>query len=172
MFKINIHNLKEGEQKYEFTAKFEDFDLGDVEFSIPGELKIDIILYKIDNQISIKAFLKGKFEYECDRCLEKYIEDFNTEFEIVYKYEFRDKLAGIDDHDDDIKFIPPNTVYIDLKEDLRDFIMLSVPLRKVPEEKDGKCLFCKRDISEILNIPVKEEVNPVWEKLIRNKLKN
>jgi len=172
MFKINIHNLKEGEQKYEFTAKYDDLNLGDVEFSIPGEIKIDIILYKIVNQISVKAFLKGKFEFDCDRCTEKYIQDFDTDFEIIYKYDFREKQTGISETDDDIKIIPHNTIFIDIKEDIRDFIMLSVPLRKVPEENEGKCLFCNKKISEILSIPVKEEVNPVWEKLIRSKLKD
>lgn len=172
MFKINIHNLKEGEQKYGFTAKSEEFDLGDVEFSIPGEINVNIILYKIVNQISVKVLLKGKFEFDCDRCTEKYIQDFDTEFEIIYKYEFREKQTGIIESDDDIKIIPVNTIFIDIKEDLRDFIMLSVPLRKVPEETDGKCSFCNKKISEVLNIPAKEEVNPVWEKLIRNKLKD
>ena len=174
MFKINIHNLKEGEQDYEFIAKQDDLDLGDVEFKIPDEFKINIKLYKIDSQISVKAYLKGNFEYDCDRCLEKYIDEFDTEFEIVYKYDFREKKREDEnemDHDMDIKFIAQNTIYIDLKDDLRDFLLLSVPLRKVPEEKEGKCLYCKKNINEILNIPEKEELNPVWEKLIKSNIK-
>lgn len=173
MFKINIHNLKEGEQKYEFAAKFEDLDLGDVEFSFPEKIKITVLLYRIDSQISLKVFLKGKFEYNCDRCLEKYLDDFDTDYEIIYKFEHREINDGKDEHefDNDIKFIPPNTIYIDLKEDLRDFILLSVPLRKVPEEEDGKCTYCKKNINEILNIPEKDELNPVWEKLLKSKTK-
>ncbi|MCB0727829.1 MAG: DUF177 domain-containing protein [Ignavibacteriae bacterium] len=170
MFKINIHNLKEGEQRYEFTAKQEDLDLGDVEFTIPESLKVIVELYKIDSQISLKVFLKGKIEYNCDRCLEKYTDKIDTENDLIYKFEFRE-LQNDADQDEEIKFISPSTVYVDLKEDLRDFILLSIPLRKAPEETDGICSFCNKNINEILNIREQEDINPVWEKLIKSKTK-
>jgi hypothetical protein len=36
----------------------------------------------------------------------------------------------------------------------------------VPEEVEGICSYCKKDIKEILRIEIKQEINPVWNKLL------
>ena len=173
MFKINIHNLKEGEHKYDFVAEASDFGIGSDEAEVVDKIYITAVLYKVGSQISVKIELKGKFKFECDRCTEDYIYDFKTDFNIIYKYQFKGMDTGEKNDDDEIKFIAPNTIFIDLKKDIRDFIILSIPLKKAPEEKDGICLYCKKSISESFVSSGKEEVNPVWEKLIKvkNKIK-
>ncbi|MBK8553914.1 MAG: DUF177 domain-containing protein [Ignavibacteria bacterium] len=168
MFRINIHNLKEGEHIYKFEASSQDFDFNETEVGLTEKVFITAVLYKAGNQISVKLELNGKFKFPCDRCLDDYVYDFSTAFPIIYKYEF--KSAPADEiHDDDIKFIPPNTVFIDLKEDIRDFILLSIPMKKAPEDIDGICSFCKKDISKEFTVKQQEEINPVWEKLIKQK---
>jgi len=173
MFKINIHNLKEGEHKYEFTADASDFGIGSDEAEVVDKIFITAVLYKVGTQISVKIELQGKFKFLCDRCTEDYIYEFKTDFNIIYKYQFKGMNTDEKNDDDEIKFIAPNTIFIDLKEDLRDFIILSIPLKKAPEERDGICLYCKKNISESFVSTGKEEVNPVWEKLIKvkNKIK-
>ena len=173
MFKINIHNLKEGEHRYEFTADALDFGIEPEEAEVVDKIYITAVLYKVGTQISVKIELQGKFKFQCDRCTEDYIYDFKTEFNIIYKYQFKGMDTDEKNDDDEIKFIAPNTIFIDLKEDIRDFIILSIPLKKAPEEKDGICLYCKKSISESFVSSGKEEVNPVWEKLIKvkNKIK-
>ena len=173
MFKINIHNLKEGEHKYEFTAYASYFGIEPDEAEVVDKLLITATLYKVGTQISVKIELQGKFKFQCDRCTEDYIYDFKTDFNIIYKYQFKGMEIVEKSDDDEIKFIAANTIFIDLKEDIRDFIILSIPLKKAPEEKDGICVYCKKDISEIYKSTGKEEVNPVWEKLIKvkNKIK-
>lgn len=171
MFKINIHNLKDGEHTYEFTVNSKDFDFNSGEVDLLDDTKITAVLYKAGNQISVKIELKGKFRFQCDWCTEEYIHDFNTKFNIVYKYIFRGSSDEINE-DDDLKLIQPNTIYIDLKDDIRDFILLSVPMRKVPEEADGICTYCKKNISERFKVKQKKEINPVWDKLIQTKKLN
>lgn len=169
MFKINIHNLNEGEHRYDFTAFSKDFDFEADGISVIDEIYITVILYKIGTQISVKIELNGKFRFQCDRCTEDHIHNFKTEFNIIYKYRFKDIYEDEKSEDDEIKFISPNTVFIDLKDDIRDFILLSIPLKKAPEEKDGICLYCKKSIQEIIKTDRPEEINPVWEKLIKVK---
>jgi uncharacterized metal-binding protein YceD (DUF177 family) len=70
------------------------------------------------------------------------------------------------DVDENMFFIGPETNKIDLKEVVREYIVLSVPMRKVPEEKDGVCCFCKKNIEEILRKNKEQEINPVWNKLL------
>lgn len=169
MFKINIHNLKEGEHKYDFTAVSKDFDFDSEDIEVIDDIFITATLYKIGTQISVKIELKGKFKFQCDRCTEDYVHDFKTEFNIIYKYQFKDTYIDEKNEDDEIKFIAPNTVFIDLKEDIRDFILLSIPLKKAPEEKDGVCLYCKKNIEQRIADNSPKEINPVWEKLIKVK---
>lgn len=169
MFKINIHNLKEGEHKYEFTATAKDFDFEDSETELNGDVLVKADLFKIGSQMSIKVYLKGKFKFNCDRCTEDYIQEFDTVFDIIYKFEFRGVREDEITDDDDIKFIPPNTIFIDIKEDVRDFILLSIPMKKAPEVIEGVCTYCNRDTNEMLNIKRQEEINPVWEKLLKQK---
>ncbi|MEO8666571.1 MAG: DUF177 domain-containing protein [Ignavibacteria bacterium] len=169
-FKININNLKEGGHKYSFSADSKDFDFSNDEVELVGDVHVDVNLYKVEHQFSLKTDLKGKFRFVCDRCLEDFIHDFTNSFDIIYKYDFKEKDER-DIEDDNIKFISPNTKHIDLKEDVRDYILLSIPMKKAPEEDDGICSYCNKDINEMLQIKRQEEINPVWEKLIKSKTK-
>ena len=169
MLKIKITNLQDGEHEYDFAVTAKELDLEDIEIS--GEILIKVKLYKSGNQFDVKADIKGKLNLECDRCLDKYAEDFTNSFEMIYKFDFNNEFENPEDERDEIVYINPNTAYIDLKDDIRDFIVLSVPMKHVPEEIDGICSLCKRPVSEILKIERQEEINPVWEKLIKTKSK-
>ncbi len=170
IFKINIHNLKEGEHEYDLSVSSKDFDFKDEEVELIGDINVNAELYKVEHQFSIKAELNGKFKFICGRCLEDYIYDFSNSFNIIYKYDFKEK-DDRDIEDDNIKFIPPTTKQIDLKEDIRDYILLSIPMKKAPSETDEVCSYCNKDTKEMLQITRDEDINPVWEKLIKSKTK-
>jgi DUF177 domain-containing protein len=167
MLNIHINNLDEGEHNYDFAVSPDELEVEDVD--IVSDVNISAKLYKSGNQISFKVNVRGKFKFQCDRCLDEYLSDFSNEFVIIYKYDFDDpgSLQG----DDDIKFISPNTRYIDLRNDIRDYILLSVPMRKVPEEVAGDCSHCNKKIQDMLKTEKREDINPVWEKLIKAKIK-
>ncbi|MEO8210221.1 MAG: DUF177 domain-containing protein [bacterium] len=167
MLKIYINNLNEGGHNFEFVISPEELEVDTVD--IVSDVYVFAKLYKSGNQISFNINIKGKFKFECDRCVEEYISDFNNEFEIIYKYDFDE--IGDQIENDDIKFIPPNTRYVELKNDVRDYILLSIPMRKVPEERDGKCLYCNKEIQDHIVHDEKQDINPVWEKLIKAKIK-
>lgn len=167
MLKINISNLQDGDHVFNFIIS-------------PAEINIDLVevidnvivranLYKSINQFSINIKIKGMFRLECDRCLMDYNYNFDKMFDLIYKFDYEGKKIG--DSNDDIKFIPPKTNFIDLKEDVRDYILLSIPMRKVPDEKEGICTYCNKDINDMLNVTRREELNPIWEKLIKAKTK-
>lgn len=169
MLKININNLHDGEHNYDFVISPTEFDFKIDFVEIVTDVFVNANLYKTGGQIAVNVEIKGKFKLQCDRCLEDYVDDFENEFDMIYKFDYDGD--DIENEDDDIKFISPKTNYIDLKNDVRDYILLSVPMRKVPEEKDGVCFYCHKDTREMLNIRRHEETNPVWEKLIKAKTK-
>lgn len=165
--KINISNLQDGELDYDFIISAGELEIDEVR--IVSDITIKANLYKTGNQFDINVKLKGKFKLQCDRCIEYYEQEFDNSFEVIYKYDF--STDEIENEEDDIKFISPKTSFINLMEDVRDYIVLSIPMKHVPPEINNVCIYCNRDTAEILKIESKIEVSPVWEKLIKQKSK-
>ncbi len=165
MEKINIANLTEGQHKFEFIPAKDELDLGDLECR---NLKLEVEISKTGSQLVLDCDITGSFVLSCDRCLEVYEQPFENSFEIAYKFDFTGEKENTDDN---IKFISPKTVFIDISNEVRDYICLSVPMKAVPPEKDGICTFCGRNIENFLNPEREKEINPVWEKLVKLKTK-
>lgn len=167
MLKINISNLDEGVHNFDFLISPEEIEIDSVD--VGDGIKINVDLYKAGNQISVKVDINCRLILPCDRCLENYIDNISTSFRLIYKLDYSGQSKDSDD--DDIKFISANTRFIDLKDDVKDYFILAIPLRKVPTETDGICSYCNKDISKIFELNRKEDINPVWEKLIKAKTK-
>jgi uncharacterized metal-binding protein YceD (DUF177 family) len=168
MEKINISNLHEGHHEFEFEPAADELNLGEIECK---EVKVRVAIEKTGSQLVLDGVIEGKFALACDICTEKYDHEFSKGFEIAYKYDYTGVLANEAEQDDNIKFISPRTVYIDISDEVRDYVLLSVPMKAVPEVQNGICTFCGRDIEKFLHPKRKKEVNPVWEKLIKLKTK-
>jgi uncharacterized metal-binding protein YceD (DUF177 family) len=90
----------------------------------------------------------------------------DSHFNLVYKYEFSGTEKNEDElKEDNLKFISPRTHTIDIKSDVRDYLLLSIPMKKAPEEVDGVCSYCKRNVSDLLSGPGQKSENPIWEEL-------
>ncbi|HQY52165.1 MAG TPA: DUF177 domain-containing protein [Ignavibacteria bacterium] len=164
--KINIHNLRETENDLEFKFSKEDLDIENINFN--SGIIVNTKVIKTGSQVDIKVKLQGKYEYECDRCLEMMEGKIDNDFELIYKLDLRNSESDFDT-DDDIKFIPPNTQTINIKEDIRDFVLISIPMKNAPDEIDGICSGCNKSNEEILISNKEKEINPVWDKLLKNK---
>ncbi|CAN5489632.1 hypothetical protein BH10BAC5_BH10BAC5_26640 [soil metagenome] len=171
--KINIANLKDGEHLFDYNVRPDE--LGFSENILKDNVEVAVKLFKTNNQINADVSLEGIFGLECDRCLDNFKLKFSSEFLIIFKYYFKkEELEEADADDDTLVFIPSNTAFIDLKQDIKDYILLALPMRKVPDsiEINGNeiCSVCSRNIDEFLRTDKSDTVNPVWEKL--NELKN
>jgi len=162
--KINISSLSDGEHHYSYSEKPSVFEISFLDFM--SNVNVDVNLCKSIDQIKLKVKLDVKLNFICDRCLYDFPQDVKNEFNLIYKYSFKD-APSLDDEmlNDNLKSISLDTHYFDITRDVRDYILLAVPMRKVPEEKDGVCLQCKKNISDIINIRNKDSKNPVWDKL-------
>ncbi len=163
MMKIIISNLADGEHVYEFKEEPSFFELED--FKTKDGLNVKVNLFKSNMQIHAKVRLEADCFFPCDRCLEEFDFKLENEFDAVFKYS-KDEEELKSNDDENLFFISPETNKIDLKEIVREYALLSVPMRKVPEEKDGVCVFCKKNIEEILRKNKEQEINPVWNKLL------
>jgi len=168
---INIKGLSDGEHSYSFSEPASGFDLSELNFV--SNIDSEVRLYKSHNQMTCNIGINAKISFLCDRCLEDFIYNLKTDFEIVYQYIFDNLVKeNLENDTDELKCISHDAGFIDLNNDVRDFILLAIPMKKTPEEIDGVCLFCNKNIEDILNIKREKEVNPVWEKLLSKNKKS
>ncbi len=165
MEKINIANLTEGQHKFEFAPGSEELKLGDLECK---DLKLEVEINKTGSQLVLDCEITGIFVLSCDRCLEVYEQPFENSFAIAYKHDFTGEKENTDDN---IKFISPKTVFVDITDEVRDYICLAVPMKAVPLDKDGICEYCGKNFENFLYPEKEKEINPVWEKLVKLKTK-
>jgi uncharacterized protein len=165
---INISNLSEGEHSFIFNVKGDELSLN--EFDFRNDVKVSVTLFKTHNQADLRINIDAVINMKCDRCLEEFDFNLKNDFKLIYKYSY-DK-NDIDENDDklnDFKVISPDVHNIDIKDEIREYILLSIPMKRVPELVGDVCVFCKKNINELLKQAEKKEINPVWEKLLKNK---
>jgi len=165
---INISNLKEGEHSFVFTVTGEELDLKEYKFL--NDVKVDLKLFKAHNQVDLRINIDSIVKLPCDRCLEDFEFKLNNDFELIYKFTYdKEEIDTNEDMLDDFKVISADVHNIDLKKEIRDYVLLSFPMKRAPEIKDDICLFCNKNINDLLKTQEKEEINPVWEKLLKKK---
>jgi uncharacterized protein len=136
--KFNIGAINEGEHELELAASGSEIGL-DKEL-LKGDLKIKAGFYKTLNQLDLKMTIEGIFKLECDRCVEIFEYPFSREFELVF-IQKHDRQENYED--DTIRTFTPNMKTIDVTKDIKDFVLLSIPMKKLPAEKeDGSCSWC------------------------------
>lgn len=160
--KINVVNIKDGEHNFDFKEKL-DFNYEGV--TLPSDIEVNAVLYRSAGQVTINAVIKGKYILTCDRCVEDYETEFEIPFFMVYKLEY-DEEALKDNEDDSIRFVSPKTVFIELDQDVIEYIILAIPMKHAPETKKDVCTLCGKNMKELFPaIEEKREENPVWDKL-------
>ncbi len=161
--KIIISNLAEGEHLYNFVQSAEE--LGFEDYTFKDKIKINIKLFKGNRQIILDVCFDYSVVFPCDRGLDDFDMNLKGNFNLLYEYA---PLTGVkaSDAEDNLFLISPEANSIDLTEVFREYFIISIPMKRMPEEKDGVCVYCKRRSEEILRGCESNEINPVWNKLI------
>lgn len=156
---IKISNLSEGVHQFEFENNVEKIDIVDPYFN---GFKTKVVLNQLHNQIILEAVTTLKAKFECDRCCTEFEKDITSSYTMVYLTD-----EPVDNSDENVTYIAPDTVRIDISKDVRDFALLSVPMKKLCiEECKGLCFRCGADLnSEKCNCD-EEEIDPRWKPLL------
>ena len=139
--KINIGSLKEGSQQIELETDPAELTLEkSTGWRTKGNVKVILDLFKTANQLDIKAKIIGLLELECDRCLDFYEKPIERVFELVYVLKSPREEPVNDDY---YRTYDPNMRTIDITNDIKEMVVLAVPMKRVPQEKeDGSCTWC------------------------------
>jgi uncharacterized protein len=165
---INISNLSDGVHNFNFDEAVTQINLEEPFF---GNFLVDIELSKSVNQIILSADFSVKAHFECDRCSNDYRTDLKGSFKIVY---FLGNKPD-DVEKDNLIYLPITSDRIEIGKDLRDFALLSVPMKKIcREDCKGLCFNCGKDLNEGDCNCDKSRLDVRWLPLmeLKNKLNN
>jgi len=157
MVQIEISALSVGIHDVVLNPSADDLGLSREEF---GAIEIQVRLDIGDQQILAQLDVSVDSILTCDRTLVPFTQTVKGEFTIV----FTRKAFDSKDADGAVKYLDSAARELDVTDELRDTILLAVPLRKVaPEASEAELVLNFGDDS------VAELMDPRWEVLRRLK---
>jgi uncharacterized protein len=160
---IKISNLSEGEHDFVFEDKVDVLDLGKPFY---GKYKSSVILNKLHDQLILSVTSDFKVKYECDRCGTEFKSSLKSNYKMIYlmneKPEETDSI--------NVSYLNRDADKIDIKSDVREFALLSIPMKKLcKEDCKGLCYKCGKDLNKEQCTCTTEEIDPRWKPLMNLK---
>jgi uncharacterized protein len=140
--KIRVSGLSAGTHEYSLRVPASDLQL-DANFDTPVDVKVR--LEKLARQIIVRGGIATRASFSCDRCLAGYRQQLAASYAIVYVED--DAEAG-KFPPEDVRIMRNDATVIDLSEDVREMLLLSVPLKLLcRDECRGLCSSCGADLN-------------------------
>ncbi len=168
-YKIQFGGLPVGIHEFEFDIKDAFFKTIENSVIEKADIIVKAVLTKQNNLLNLEFTINGVVATECDRCLK----DFNFPISSVESLVI--KHGNPDESTDEIVVIPEGVEEVNIAQYIYEYIVLSIPARRVPCEIDAKLYTCDFEtlakLNEVSSDTLKDDepTNPMWEQL--NKLK-
>ena len=140
--RIKISGLENGTYEYDFEANIEKIDLTEPLF---GKYNTNVVLNKFDDQIILEASTTICANFICDRCGTAFKQSVKSKYKMIYL------LRSIEGAEEEINitYLSPDTHMIDISKDVRDYMILSTPMKRLcKEDCKGLCAKCGADLNE------------------------
>jgi uncharacterized protein len=163
--KIRISGLDNGTYTYDFEG-----DINDIDWEEPlyDRYKTEIVLTKFDDQMILEASTVCDARFICDRCGIDYHSSVESNYKMVYLF------RNVEDSKEeaDITYLSPDTVNINIRDDVRDYLILAVPMKKLcKEDCKGLCYKCGTDLNKGSCDCTQNKTDYRWNKLLELKNK-
>lgn len=171
-FFINITSLSEGEHAFAFDIGKDFFYkiYPDTEI-LDANLKVHITLNYLNKIFNFKLNFDGTLDFECDRCLNTCTLDVDINKNLIFSVE-TGKSAELNT-ETEVIFIDESTEFINLDEYFYDFVILSLPIRKVHDDLDLPESKCNPDVlNKISNIQPTDKSNNLHFSNLKNLMNN
>lgn len=163
MLKIRIHGIKDGES--DFTLEDSVSNLQDIPEEFFGNVTVEGKLTKIGKRFTVIGVAKCQANLICDISLENFVEVITANFDYSFTvnselYNLLSEKGELENENGEI-IIHEDDQYLDLSEELRQELILNIPMKKVaPNYRD-------KNLNEIYpELEIEEEVtDPRWSEL-------
>ncbi len=140
--KIKISNLSDGSHEFRFI---EPASMLGLESPFEGDIEVDVEINKVHNQIILDSSILVNGVFECDRCTASFSSPLRAEYKLVYML----GIEPVDTASDRIVYLSAEADSIDISDDVRDFTILAIPMKKLCSEAcKGLCSRCGKNLNE------------------------
>ena len=168
MIKIKVSNLSNGKYEYDFEGKIDEIDVSD---PYVGDFRTKVVLTKFDNQIILDSSTDIDADLVCDRCNKEFNRVITSNYRMIYLFGQDTQNSGNEKMD--VVYLHPDNDKIDLSNDVRDYSLLAIPMKKLcSEDCKGLCSKCGKNLNDGPCNCKDEETDPRWEQLKELKIKN
>ncbi len=122
--KISLVRLSEGLHTLNFVEKLAEFDLEN-QLNLNDEVKIQVDLEKRAPHYFLKNRVQVSGRFACDRCTDEFERSLSGESRVVFS---SDEAMLEMNEADDMHYLAPEAKEIDLTNEIRDTIVLAIPL--------------------------------------------
>lgn len=155
---IEFNKLVSGVNNLSFslnTEFVETFSEGHV--SMPISVIAELELNKNSGMFELDFHLKGNMTVSCDNCLEEISVPVDSESHLIIKISEFEKYD-----DDEIVYLPPQSISYDVSQFLYDSLLTSLPIRKTCELVS---IPCKSNFESVEKETNNDKTDPRWDKL-------
>ena len=159
---IKISNLSDGSYNYDFEGEVAEIGLTE---PYTGRYDTNVELSKFQDQIILNNGTNIKAKMVCDRCCEEYEQVIKSEYKIVYL------LRGAEENEPvDIVYLNTDADKINIKDDVRDYALLAIPMKKLcNEDCKGLCYRCGNNMNASACECKQNEIDDRWKPLTKLK---
>ena len=159
--KIKLRGLGEGEHSYSVSEPVSEYGLDTEQFVEDLDSNIIVDVQGKNYYITVNTNTKARFK--CDRCLGNYDLQCSVETKLIYT---EDPSLDPDNQHDDLCLLTGDTDTADLSDEIRQNIMLSLPMKLLCGEScKGLCSNCGTNLNEKQCDCKQSTEDPRWEAL-------
>jgi uncharacterized metal-binding protein YceD (DUF177 family) len=126
-FDIPFSGLKLGSHSFNFQIKDSFFEHFDIEQMNNIDININVNLEKKENMLVLDFNLNGNLNLLCDLCTDSFSQNINNKFDLIVR--FSDEIFEQDN--EEILILPTNEHTLFLDDYFHEFIILSLPNKRV-----------------------------------------
>lgn len=128
LIEIRIAGLMQGTHTFDFTCRAGDFRGQELAESVfTGDIAVTAIAEKTENELTVTIRTATVADFTCDICLAPLEREIRGEYRVYYLYSAEEE--NTEDIDEEHRLIDTNTVSIDLTEDVRETLLLALPMK-------------------------------------------
>ena len=162
--RINISKLSEGVHRHSLSTDPSDIGLDD---RFRTTVQVEVSVEKTNRQLLVHSTSHCTGTFTCDRCLDEFRRDVDTDFSIVYLQD----QPGPEEADNErleVQYLSAETNMIDLGEDVRQYTLLGLPLKMLcSKDCQGLCPVCGINRNKTKCSCRTDETDPRWSELKR-----
>ena len=161
---IDLRDLQEGANEYTWEETPGDLHIEDPNLRFSGPIRTRSTLFKMGDSLSASGDMDFHLQMECARCLEPFNLGLSAHFNFILQKGRPDSMEG--DEDEAIIWLDDKSGTIDLGEEVKDYILLEIPISPVCSEScAGLCPICGENLNTGRCACKTEISDPRWEAL-------